>query len=344
MVAFGGEDAALGGALEVTFLDEEGFMDFFQGLGFFADGDGDGAHADGAAAVVFGHHAEHAFVHFVEAGGVDLEEFEGAGGDGLGDDAAGAFLGVVADEVDEVVGNARGAAATRGDFFGAAFVDRDFEERAAALDDADERGDVVVIEARLEREAGAERRGEQAGAGGGADEGEARDREADAAGVGALVDHDVEAEVLHRGVEVFFDGFRDAVDFVDEEEVAFLEVGEESGEVAGFFDDGAGGDADGFAEFVAEDEGERGFAKAGRSAEEDVVEGFAAAFGGTNHDLEAFDGFGLAGEVGERERAQRGFDGGDGRGERGREIIQAGAARFARGRGRFGVGSGHVVS
>ena len=40
MVAFGREDAALGRALEITFLDEEGFVDFFEGFGFFADGDG----------------------------------------------------------------------------------------------------------------------------------------------------------------------------------------------------------------------------------------------------------------------------------------------------------------
>ena len=43
-----------------------------------------------------------------------------------------------------------------------------------------------------------------------------------AARVRALVDDDVEPEVLHRGVEVFLDGRREAVDFVDEENVAAL--------------------------------------------------------------------------------------------------------------------------
>lgn len=321
-VAFRSEDATFAGALKIAFLDQERFVHFFEGLGLFAHGDGDGADADGAAAVVFGHDAEHAFVHFVEAGGVDFEELERGGGDGLGDTTVGALLGVVADEVDEIVGDAWGAAGARGDLSRAAGVDGDFQEIAGTVNDFLERGGVVVVEARLKRETRAERGGEEACAGGGADEGEAWDREADAAGVGALVDHDIEAEILHRGVEILLDGFRDAVDFVDEEDVAFLEIREEAGEVAGFFDDGAGGDADVFAELVAEDEGERGFAEAGRAGEENVVERFAALFGGADHDLETLDGFGLAGEVGEGERAERGFGGRDGCRERAGDVAE----------------------
>lgn len=334
-VAFRGEDAAFAGALQVALLDEERFVHFFERFGFFADGDGDGADADGAAAVVFGHDAEHAFVHFVEAGGVDFKELEGGGGDGLGDAAVGALLGVVADEVDEVVGDARGAAGARGDFAGAGLIDGDFEQCAGATDNFFERGGVVVIETRLERETRTERGGEQARARGGADEGEARDREADAAGVGALVDHDIEAEILHRGVEILLDGFRDAVDFVDEEDVALFEVRKETGEVAGFFDDGAGRDANVFTELVAEDERERGFAEAGRAGEENVVEGLAALFGGPDHDLEALDGFCLAGEVGERERTQRGFSGRDGGGEGAGDVAEARGRRGRRGDFRF---------
>ena len=270
-VALGGEEAALGGALEVAFLDEEGLVDFLERLGLLADGDGDRAHADGLAAVILGHHAQHAFVHFVESGGIDLQQLKRGSGDGLGDLAGGALLREVADEVDEIVGDAGRAAGAGGDLLRATVIDRDLEQGAAAADDALERRMVVVVESRLQREARAERRGEQAAAGGGADEREARDREADAAGVGALVDHDVQPEVLHRGVEVLLDGLRDAVDFVDEQDVALLEAGEQAGEVAGFLDDGAGGHADAFPQLVAEDEGEGGLAETGRAGEEDVV-------------------------------------------------------------------------
>ena len=40
LVAEFGGDAALGGAFEVAFHDEVGLVDFFEGVGFFADGDG----------------------------------------------------------------------------------------------------------------------------------------------------------------------------------------------------------------------------------------------------------------------------------------------------------------
>jgi hypothetical protein len=43
-------DTALGGAGEVALHDEVRFVDFFEGAGFFADGDGEGVEADGAAA------------------------------------------------------------------------------------------------------------------------------------------------------------------------------------------------------------------------------------------------------------------------------------------------------
>ena len=84
-------------------------------------------------------------------------------------------------------------------------------------------------------------RGEQAAAGGGADEREARQVQPHAAGVRPLVDDDVELEVLHRRVEVFLDGLLEAVDFVDEQHVALLEVGQQAGEVAGLLDGRAAG-------------------------------------------------------------------------------------------------------
>jgi hypothetical protein len=94
------------------------------------------------------------------------------------------------------------------------------------------------------------------------------------------------------------DGFGDAVDLVDEEQVAFFEAREQAGEVGGFLDHGARGHADVAAHLVAEDERQGRFAETGRAGEQDVVERFAATFGGTDHDLEAFDGLGLSGEIG----------------------------------------------
>lgn len=62
-----------------------------------------------------------------------------------------------------------------------------------------------------------------------------------------------------------------------------------------------------FAHLVAEDEGEGGFAESGGAAEEDVVEWLAAVACSADHDLEAFEGFALSGEVGEREGPEDGL-------------------------------------
>ena len=57
--------------------------------------------------------------------------------------------------------------------------------------------------------------------------------EADRARRRALPDHDVELEILHRGIQDFFDRAGQAVDLVDEQHAAVVEVGEDRGEVAG---------------------------------------------------------------------------------------------------------------
>src|SRR5690606_11099281 len=53
LVGFGGEDAALRGALQVTFLNEKRFVDFLQRVRFLANGDGDSAEPDRTAFVIF---------------------------------------------------------------------------------------------------------------------------------------------------------------------------------------------------------------------------------------------------------------------------------------------------
>ena len=92
---------------------------------------------------------------------------------------------------------------------------------------------VVEVEAADEAEPVAQRAGHQPGAGGGADQGEPGQVESDAAGRRALADEDVELEVLHGRVEDLLHRPVQAVDLVDEEDVALLEVGEQGGQVAG---------------------------------------------------------------------------------------------------------------
>ena len=238
-VGAGEGDATLLGALEVAFEDEVGFVDFFEGTWFFADGGGEGVESCGAAFKFSGEGLEESFIHFVEAVLIDLEHFESGDGGGGGGDALGASECVVANPAEEIIGDAWGATAAAGDFGGGGLLELDIEEGGGAADDGGEVFGGIVVESVGDAEAGAEWGAEESGAGGGSDESEAGEVEANGAGGGALIDDDIDAEIFDGGVEVFFDDFGEAMDFVDEEDISFLEAGEEAGEVASFFDGGA---------------------------------------------------------------------------------------------------------
>ena len=111
----------------------------------------------------------------------------------------------------------------------------------------------VELQALDDAEAVAQRRGQQAGAGGRADQGEGRQVELDRARRRALADHDVDLEVLHRRVQHFLDHRREAVDLVDEQHVVRLQVGQQRGQVAGLLDHRAGGLAQVDAQLVGDD-------------------------------------------------------------------------------------------
>ena len=91
-----------------------------------------------------------------------------------------------------------------------------------------------------------------------------------------LPHHQVELEVLHRRVERLLDDVVQAVDLVDEEDVAAVEVREQRGEVAGTLEHGPGGAAHADRELVRDDVRERRLPEPRRPAEEDVVQHVAA--------------------------------------------------------------------
>ena len=97
------------------------------------------------------------------------------------------------------------------------------------------------------------------------------------------------------------------MDFVDEQDVAFVEVGEQTGEVARLFDDRPAGGLEIRAHRFGDDVSEGGFAQTGRAAEQDMVECLAALFGGGDGDFKPFLDLRLAGEVGKKGRPQRQF-------------------------------------
>ena len=122
----------------------------------------------------------------------------------------------------------------------------------------------------------------------------------------AFADHQVERAVLHRRVEDFLDRGGEAVDLVDEQDVAVLEVGQQGGEVARLGDHRARGGAEADPHLAREDSGERGLAEPGRAEEQDMVERLAARFGGVDEDAQILARALLADEFVEALRPKRG--------------------------------------
>ena len=133
-------------------------------------------------------------------------------------------------------------------------------------------------EALYEAEAAAEGAGEQALARGRADERERLDEDREHAGVGARVEGHLDAEVLHRRVEVLLDPDRDPVDLVDEEDVAALQAREEAEQILRLVEGRAARGVELAPELLGHDAGQAGLAEARRPAEEQVVGGLAWPF------------------------------------------------------------------
>ena len=128
-------------------------MDFFQGMGVFANRGTDTAEPHGSTVMFFGHRAKKAVIHLVETVLIDFEEFEGGGRHGGIRFAVSAFERVVAREAEKIINDARRAAGPPGDFFRAAEVDIQLQEFGVPLNDTQQLFACVVIEPGLEREA-----------------------------------------------------------------------------------------------------------------------------------------------------------------------------------------------
>ena len=124
------------------------------------------------------------------------------------------------------------------------------------------------------------------GAGGGADQGERRQVDAHGARGRPLADDQVELEILHRRIEDLLDRRLQAVDLVDEQHVAGLQVGQDRGQVAGALDHRAGGGAEADAQLARDDLRQRGLAEAGRAVQQHVVQRLAAGARGGDEDGE----------------------------------------------------------
>ena len=158
----------------------------------------------------------------------------------------------------------------------------------------------VELQALHDAEAVAQRRGQQAGARGRADQRERRQVELDRARRRPLADHDVDLVVLQRRVQDLLDDRAQAVDLVDEQHVVRLEVGQHRGQVAGPLEHRTRGLAQVDAQLVGDDVRQRGLAQAGRAEDQHVVERLAALARGRDEDLHLLAHRRLADVLGQR--------------------------------------------
>ena len=228
--------AAARGTFDEALHDEKGFVNLFQSRSIFANGNRQGRKSDRAAVEFVNHRFEETGVHFVETVLIDLDHDECGFGNLGSDFSVGTDLSVIADPAEEVVGDARSAAGSRCDDESSFVIEIEIEDAGRARDDEGELFLSVVIETIDESKARAQWGSEHARTGGGADESEFGQLKLNRAGGWAGVDDDVETIVFHRWVEIFLDGGMEAVDFVDEENIASLEISKNTREIAGFFD------------------------------------------------------------------------------------------------------------
>jgi hypothetical protein len=179
---------------------------------------------------------EEAFIHFVQTVLINLEHLEGGNRGSSGGGSLGTGERVITNPAEEIVCDPRGASAAPSDFGGGLWLEFNFQERSGALHDGRKIFDRVVVESVGDTESGAKGSTEKARTRGGSDERKAGKVKANGAGGGALIDDDVDTEIFDSGVEVLFDDFGEAMNFVDEEDISFLQAREQTGEVACFFD------------------------------------------------------------------------------------------------------------
>ena len=185
----------------------------------------------------------------------------------------------------------------------------DGEHRGGPFDDPLELFGLVVLQVGGEPEPVAERVGQEPRPRRRAHERERREIQGDAGGAGALADHDVDAEVLHREVQHLLGGARHAVHLVDEEHLARCEARQQRGEIAGVLDRRAARHPQRPRALVRDDHRERGLAEPRGAGEQDVVGRALLDAGRVQQQLQLAAHLLLADELGEGCRAQRALDG-----------------------------------
>jgi hypothetical protein len=134
----------------------------------------------------------------------------------------------------------------------------------------------------------AKRRSKETGSRRCAHESEVREIQLDGACSRSLADNNIELEIFHGRIKNFLDDTVQAVDFIDKQNIAFLEIREYCSQIAGTFEDRTGCCFDVYPKLICDDVRKRRFAEPGRSAEQNMVKGLSPSLRRFNEDLQIF--------------------------------------------------------
>ena len=215
-------------------------MHFLDGSRVFTDGDGKGIQSDRTAVEFVDENFQQPLVHFIKALGIDLDHRQRGVGDFSVDMAGATDLGEVANPAEQCIGDPGSSSRPRGNFERTCTFDRNFQQARRTFDDLSQFVVSVIIEAIGQPETRSKWSSQHAGARRRPDERKSWQVDLDRPRRRAGIDNDVQPEIFHRRVEILFDGRVQPVDFVDEKDVAFLNVGENPCEIARLFNLGTG--------------------------------------------------------------------------------------------------------
>ena len=142
----------------------------------------------------------------------------------------------IARAAQQAIGDARRPAAAARDFYRAIVVHRNVQNLRGAIHNLDQIFRLVKIQPVHDAEARAQRRGNQAGARGRSDQREVVQLKRMDARARPLPDDQIDAVILHRGIEDFFDRGLQAMNLVEKKNFLRFERSQNRGQIAFAFE------------------------------------------------------------------------------------------------------------